>query len=102
MGRNLAHSGRVLAAYRVLASLGHRLPAPAALRTALIARRGAPERWGAWVRAQPSGRPVVWAHAASVGEQQVLEPVLARLIRARPDLRLVLTHTSSSVIHTIP
>ena len=45
---------------------------------------------------------MVWAHAASVGEQQVLEPVLARLTRARPDLRVVLSHTSPSVAHTIP
>ncbi len=44
---------------------------------------------------------MVWAHAASVGEQQVLEPVLARLTRARPDLRVVLTHTSPSVAPTI-
>lgn len=43
---------------------------------------------------------MVWAHAASVGEQQVLEPVLARLARAVPDLRVVLSHTSPSVTHT--
>jgi 3-deoxy-D-manno-octulosonic-acid transferase len=91
----------VLAAYRVLARLGHRLPAPAALRTTLTARRGAPGRWAAWAHAQPSGHPVVWAHAASVGEQQVLEPIISRLNRAHPDLRIVLSHTSPSVAHTI-
>jgi 3-deoxy-D-manno-octulosonic-acid transferase len=98
MGRNLAHSGRVLAAYRVLAHVGHRLPAPAALRATLAARRGAADRWLAWARDTWAGGPLVWAHAASVGEQQALEPVLRRLARARPDLGIVLTHTSPSVV----
>jgi 3-deoxy-D-manno-octulosonic-acid transferase len=97
MGLNLAHSGRVLAAYRVLAHLGHRLPAPATLRSLLGARRGAADRWTAWARDHRGDGPLVWAHAASAGEQQVLEPVLARLARARPELRIVLSHTSPSV-----
>ena len=87
----------MLAAYRVLAHLGHRLPAPAALRSLLGARRGAADRWSAWARDHRGDGPLVWAHAASVGEQQVLEPVIGRLARARPDLRLVLSHTSPSV-----
>jgi 3-deoxy-D-manno-octulosonic-acid transferase len=92
----------VLAAYRVLAHLGHRLPAPAALRSVLGARRGAADRWIAWARHAPGAGPLVWAHAASVGEQQVLEPVLSRLVRRCPDLRIVLTHTSPSVLRTKP
>lgn len=90
----------MLAAYRVLACVGHRLPAPAALRATLAARRGAADRWRAWARDTRGGGAIVWAHAASVGEQHVLEPALARLHRARPDLRIVLTHTSPSVVPT--
>jgi 3-deoxy-D-manno-octulosonic-acid transferase len=45
---------------------------------------------------------LLWAHAASVGEQQVLEPVLSRIRRARPDVRIVQTHTSPSVVTTPP
>jgi 3-deoxy-D-manno-octulosonic-acid transferase len=100
MGINLAHSGRVLAAYRVLACVGHRLPAPSALRRTLVARRGAADRWLTWARDARGDGPIVWAHAASVGEQHVLEPVLHRLHRARPALRIVLTHTSPSVVPT--
>lgn len=91
----------MLAAYRLLAAFGHRLPAPASLRTSLAARRGAAERWVAWASTTRGHEPLVWAHAASVGEQQVLEPVLERLARARPEPRIVLTHTSPSVSPTV-
>jgi 3-deoxy-D-manno-octulosonic-acid transferase len=101
MAHNLAHSGAVHAAYRLLSSVASRLPLPVSpLRAARVARRGAGERWRAWARAAGGTGPLVWAHAASVGEQQVLEPVLRRLMRARPGLRIVLSHTSPSVLST--
>jgi 3-deoxy-D-manno-octulosonic-acid transferase len=101
MRDKLAHSGSVLAPYRLLATVAHRLPFPsAALRASLAGRRAAAGRWCDWARsARPPG-PLVWAHGASVGEHQVLEPVLERLARARPDLRIVLSHTSPSVCPT--
>jgi 3-deoxy-D-manno-octulosonic-acid transferase len=101
MGNNLSHSGAVLAAYRLLASVAYRVPLPpGAFRDSRAGRRGAADRWRAWARNTPGSGPVVWAHAASVGEHQVLEPVIQRLARARPDLRVVLSHTSPSVLTT--
>jgi 3-deoxy-D-manno-octulosonic-acid transferase len=36
--------------------------------------------------------PVFWIHAVSVGETRAAQPLLARLARAHPDARFVLTH----------
>lgn len=88
-------------AYQLLAPILHRLPVPrGTLAESLAGRREAGARWDAWAAGYRGDRQLIWAHAASVGEQQVLEPVLARLIRARPDLAIVQTHTSPSVLHT--
>jgi 3-deoxy-D-manno-octulosonic-acid transferase len=42
--------------------------------------------------AQPTGRPVLWVHAVSVGETRAAQPLLEALLAARPDLHVVLTH----------
>jgi len=91
----------VLSAYRLVAPIVHRLPfPPGVLAESLAGRRGAAARWDAWAAEHSGDGPLIWAHAASVGEQQVLEPVLHRLLRARPDVRIVQTHTSPSVLPT--
>ena len=91
----------MLSAYRLVAPIVHRLPfPPGVLAESLAGRRGAPARWDAWAVEHRGDGPLIWAHAASVGEQQVLEPVLHRLLRARPDVRIVQTHTSPSVLPT--
>lgn len=41
-------------------------------------------------------RPLVWFHAASVGEGRQAEAVLRLLIEARPDWQLAFTHSSAS------
>ena len=51
-------------------------------------RRG--ERLGIASVARPPG-PVVWVHAASVGEASAVLPLLAAMITRRPDLALLLT-----------
>ena len=51
-------------------------------------RRG--ERLGLASMARPEG-PVVWAHAASVGETNAVLPVIEAMTAARPDLRFLLT-----------
>jgi 3-deoxy-D-manno-octulosonic-acid transferase len=64
----------------------------------LAGRRGAPQRWRAWVDGGEGGSgPLVWLHAASVGEALAAEPVARRLRAALPGLRVALTHTSPSV-----
>jgi 3-deoxy-D-manno-octulosonic-acid transferase len=101
MPSKLAHSGAVLSAYRLLAPVVHRLPfPPGVLARSLAGRRDAAARWEAWAAAHRGDGPLIWSHAASVGEQQVLEPVLHRLRRARPDVQIVQTHTSPSVLPT--
>lgn len=91
----------MLAVYRLLSSVAFRLPlGPRVLREAVTGRRAAGPRWRAWAEAARGAGPLVWAHGASVGEQQVLEPVLRRLAAARPDLQFVVSHTSPSVLPT--
>ena len=88
--------------YRAAVRLGV-LVAPAVgllnpkLRAGLKARREAGDRlldWARWNR-DPS-RPLVWFHAASVGEGRQAESVLQALRRRRPDCQIVYTHFSPS------
>jgi 3-deoxy-D-manno-octulosonic-acid transferase len=67
------------------------------LRAALHARQGAGDRlldWSRWNR--DPGRPLVWFHAASVGEGRQAESVLLALRRGRPDCQIIYTHFSPS------
>jgi 3-deoxy-D-manno-octulosonic-acid transferase len=67
------------------------------LRAALQARGEAGERlleWARWNRQE--GRPVVWFHAASVGEGLQAKSVLLALRRLRPDCQIIYTHFSPS------
>ncbi len=60
-------------------------------------RHGAVGRLAAWAAAHRSrGRPLVWLHAASVGEGLQAESVLLELRRLAPDCQLVYTHFSPS------
>lgn len=40
--------------------------------------------------------PLVWVHAVSVGETRAAEPLIEALMRARPDVRILLTHMTPS------
>lgn len=51
------------------------------------------ERWGEASRARPHG-PLVWFHAASVGETQSILPLVRALLAARPDLHVLITSTT--------
>jgi 3-deoxy-D-manno-octulosonic-acid transferase len=85
-------------AYRTVAWIAHRLPAPTGrLGASQAGRRRADARWVGWSeRHRPDGR-LVWLHAASVGEVLAAEPIVRRLRAAVSGLHVVLTHTSSSV-----
>jgi 3-deoxy-D-manno-octulosonic-acid transferase len=52
------------------------------------ARRG--ERYGMAAEPRPEG-PLIWVHAASVGETNAVLPVIARLLEERDDLSVLLT-----------
>jgi 3-deoxy-D-manno-octulosonic-acid transferase len=60
-------------------------------------RRGAADRLAAWAAgARAPDRPLVWFHAASVGEGLQAESVLLELRRLVPRCQLVYTHFSPS------
>ena len=85
------------AIYRTTSWLAHRVPLPEGkLRSSIVGRRGAVDRWCAWARANRGSAPLIWFHAASVGECQVAEPVVARLERLRPEAQVVLSYSSPS------
>ena len=49
-----------------------------------------PERFGHASQPRPSG-PLLWVHAASVGESQTVGPLLERLLGAYPTLNILIT-----------
>ena len=51
------------------------------------------ERWGKAHIARPQG-PLVWFHAASVGETQSILPLVTSILDARPDLHVLMTSTT--------
>jgi 3-deoxy-D-manno-octulosonic-acid transferase len=62
-----------------------------------MARRDAGERLLEWARSsRDDARPLVWFHAASVGEGLQAESVLRHLLRLRPDCQVIYTHFSPS------
>ncbi|HEY5941115.1 MAG TPA: glycosyltransferase N-terminal domain-containing protein [Gemmatimonadales bacterium] len=67
------------------------------LHAATRARRDAGERLLDWARSsRDDARPLVWFHAASVGEGLQADSVLRQLRRLRPDCQLAYTHFSPS------
>jgi len=67
------------------------------LRRAADGRRGAAGALAAWAATgRDAARPLVWFHAASVGEGRQAEAVIRLLADARPDWQLAFTHTSAS------
>jgi 3-deoxy-D-manno-octulosonic-acid transferase len=89
-------------AYRAALGLGAALaPAIGMLsprwRRGLEARKDAGLRLFAWAKSRrEEGRPLVWFHAASVGEGLQAEAVLRELRRRCPECQIVYTHFSPS------
>lgn len=72
-------------------------PGDSRVAMALRARRGLAGRFAAWAsRSRDRSRPLVWIHAASVGEALQAKPVLALLRARRPETQLVYTFFSPS------
>lgn len=64
---------------------------------ALRARRGLTKRYAEWANtSRDRSRPLVWIHAASVGEGLQARPVIALLRARRPDAQIVYTFFSPS------
>jgi 3-deoxy-D-manno-octulosonic-acid transferase len=85
-------------AYRFAARLAHRVPLPAGtLHASVAGRRGAACRWADWVARHRAEGPLLWLHAASIGEVATAEPVIERLRTAVPALQVILTYSSPAV-----
>ncbi len=84
--------------YRLASRLFHLLPLPPGkLAKSRAGRLAATARWIQWARDSRTNHPLVWFHAASVGETQVIAP-LVTLFRARfPSLQSILTYSSPSM-----
>lgn len=88
----------VLSAYAALANLSVPLLARrivARLTDQGISPKRAAERMGRATLPRPEG-PLVWFHAASVGESLSILPLLTTMQAARPDLRILLTSGTAS------
>lgn len=55
-----------------------------------------PERFGVYTTPRPSGGPVVWVHAVSLGETRAAALLLEALRHRVPQMRLVLTHGTAT------
>lgn len=67
------------------------------LGAAVRGRRGAVRVLADWARrSREPGKPLVWFHAASVGEGRQAEAVLTRLRAARPSWQIAYTYSSPS------
>lgn len=72
-------------------------PGSSRLTIALRARHGLTQRYAHWARrSRHRTRPLVWVHAASVGEGLQAKPVLSLLREKRPDVQLAYTFFSPS------
>ena len=86
------------AAYRLAAGLFYLLPLPSGkLAESRSGRLAAGGRWVDWARDSRTECPLVWFHAASVGESQVIAPIAARLRERHRSLQTVLTFSSPSM-----
>jgi 3-deoxy-D-manno-octulosonic-acid transferase len=86
-----------MAVYRLAGKILNRVPQSGRLGESLAGRRQAVDSWIAHGRSRPSRRPVVWFHAASVGESLAAGPVIRRLRVAAPGAEILLTYSSPSV-----
>ncbi len=87
--------------YRLAWLLARPLAAPLSLAggklgRAIRGRRAAAARLADWAGRERSAQPLVWFHAASVGEGRQVEPVLRGLRSVRPTWQVVYTYGSPS------
>ncbi len=84
--------------YRLASRLFHLLPLPPGkLAKSRAGRLTATARWIQWARDSRTRHPLVWFHAASVGETQVIAPLVTRLRARFPTLQAILTYSSPSM-----
>ncbi len=83
--------------YSLATKLANRLPlGHGKLAQSIVGRREAVERWEEWASNERTDGPLVWVHAASVGEGLAAEPVIRRLRTAIPAIQIVHSFSSPS------
>jgi len=86
-----------ISGYRFATKLANRLPlGHGKLAQSIAGRREAVQRWEKWASIERTDGPLVWVHAASVGEGLAAEPVIRRLRIAIPDIQIVHSFSSPS------
>ena len=70
---------------------------PGKVGTSVAGRRHAAGRWERWAGRHRRDGPLLWIHAASVGEALVMEPVVARVRASLNGVQVVVSHSSPSV-----
>lgn len=84
--------------YRLASKLFHLLPLPPGkLAKSRAGRLTATARWIQWARDSRTNHPLVWFHAASVGETQVIAPLVTRFRARFPSFQTILTYSSPSM-----
>ena len=83
--------------YRLAARLVNHLPlGHGKLARSVAGQREAIDRWIRWASTQRTDGPLVWVHAASVGEGLAIQSVIGRLNIAIPDVQIVHSFSSPS------
>ena len=70
---------------------------PGKVGASVAGRRHAAGRWEAWASRHRRDGPLLWIHAASVGEALVMEPVVTRVRASVTGVQVVVSHSSPSV-----
>ena len=76
--------------YQVIITLGLLVASPYLFVKALIGGHGIKERFGNW-KFQPDNRPVVWFHAASMGELKIIVTLLPEFGKLAGEYRIIIT-----------
>ncbi|MEE8133434.1 MAG: glycosyltransferase N-terminal domain-containing protein [Gemmatimonadales bacterium] len=70
---------------------------PGKVGASVAGRRHAAGRWEQWAGRYRRDGPLLWIHAASVGEALVMEPVVTRVRASLNCVQVVVSHSSPSV-----
>ncbi len=83
--------------YRLAARVTHRIPGIGGkLARSLAGRRQAQNRWVAWAASHRTADPLIWVHAASVGEALTAVPIVSRIKAREASVQMVLSYSSPS------
>jgi 3-deoxy-D-manno-octulosonic-acid transferase len=85
--------------YTIAVRLLSRLPlGRTKLAQSIAGRRQSVRRWLDWASRERTDAPLVWVHAASVGESLAVEPIVRRLRAAVPGIQVARSHSSPSAV----